>query len=74
MLFNENKVIILMLSLICFNSIESCQIFETKRTCECSLIFNMNGSMSIINLFDLPSYDDCGINLGKRDTNKPLFF
>jgi hypothetical protein len=41
-----------------------CNLFENKRTCECSILYSIGEEITKRKLFDLPSYDDCGINLG----------
>ena len=49
------------------NSILSCEIFETRKRCECKAIYGMGVQASpneARHLYTLPSFDDCGINLG----------
>jgi hypothetical protein len=44
-----------------------CGTFETKKKCECKATYalgNMQSSTALSLRFTLPSYDDCGINLG----------
>ncbi len=57
-------MLIFLILLIFFNSIESCEIFETKRICECSLVYEDESSIRI-KLFSLSSYEDCGLSLSK---------
>jgi hypothetical protein len=42
----------------------SCNLFENKRTCDCSILYSFAEETPKRKLFDLPGYDDCGINLG----------
>ena len=58
-------MLLLLILLVSFNSIlniESCQIYETKRICDCSLLYQ-DDSNTRIKLFSIPSYEDCGFNL-----------
>ena len=54
---------ILVLILVHLNAIYACDVFQTKRTCECTATYTYSNEQSRT-LFVLPSYDDCGINLG----------
>jgi hypothetical protein len=49
--------------------VHNCDVFQTRRTCECKAVYTYasDGQSDLTNartLFNLPSYDDCGINLG----------
>lgn len=45
--------------------VSSCEFFETRRTCECKALYSIGQNTSALKvLFDVASYDDCGLNLG----------
>lgn len=48
-----------------YEAVRSCEFFETKRTCECKAMYTIGQNTNVIKvLFDVASYDDCGLNLG----------
>lgn len=56
---------LVVLILVNRQGVSACEFFETRRTCECKAMYTIGGNMETINvLFDLASYDDCGVNLG----------
>ena len=46
------------------NDVLGCGMFETRKRCECKATYAVGNVQSSSLLFTLPSYDDCGINLG----------
>ncbi len=53
------------LFLVNANVILGCGMFETRKRCECKATYALGNVQSWSSLlFTLPSYDDCGINLG----------
>jgi len=59
----EFKFIIFISVLIkCSIRVESCSFFESKKYCECGLVYSI-GSNEPTNLFNLASIEVCGINL-----------
>ena len=59
-------LLFLILQLIKINFIRTaCPLFQTKRTCECSIRYSVGDQPPYYKkLFDLQSFDDCGLNLG----------
>lgn len=50
------------------NPVKSCQFYETKRICECSVTYTANNE-PFKTLFDLPKNEECGVDLGCATIN-----
>ena len=50
--------------------IQSCDPFQTRRTCECKAVYSQSlDPANVKTLFTVANYDDCGINLGCEKTD-----
>jgi len=59
-LFSNFVIIILNLNL---NLVNTCSFFDSKKVCECGVIYTKGLDNELKKLFDLPSFEKCGNSL-----------